>query len=120
MRIIGNENKAADHPAREIKNEITRGTQRPLDVVPEYPKKDHVAKKMADIGMEELIGDEGGQWRQRPPRADVSPQRGRREAEGIDHAVEPGLRRSGLIEEYRQIGRDQAPGDNRLHRLGER
>src|SRR5438445_9969734 len=117
MRIISHKNETADHPGRQIENEIAPTTERPLNVVPEHPEKDHVAEEMADIGMEELIGDEGGQWRQGPSGADVSPQGGGREAEGVDHAIEPGLRGAGFVEEDSKVGRDQAPGDNRLHWL---
>src|SRR5713101_10045059 len=111
MRIISHKNETADHPGRKIENEIARTTERPLNVVPEHPEKDHVAEEMADIGMEELIGDERRQWRQRAPCRDVSPQGGGREAERVDHAIEPGLRGSGFVEEDREIRRNQAPGD---------
>src|ERR1700730_72461 len=75
---------------------------------------------MAYVGMEELIGDERCEWWERALCRDISPQGGGREAKRVDHAIEPGLRGCGLVEEDRQIRRNQAPRDDGLHRLGER
>ena len=92
MRIIGDEDETPDDTRREVEDEVARAAERPLDVVAEHPQKDHVAEEVPDIGMNELIGDERRDRRERAPCRDISPQGGRREAEGVDHPIEPGLR----------------------------
>src|SRR5262249_61931698 len=79
----------------------------------------HVADDVREIGMEELVREKGYESRHPSARTDLADEGGGRQAEGIDEAIERELARPGLVEEDRKVGGNQAPGDDRLHRLDE-
>src|SRR5262245_64844360 len=120
MWIIGYEHEPADGPAEKIEGKIADAAERPLDVVAEHPQEDHVADEVCDIGMEELVSDEGDESRHPSPRADLADQRRRRQTEGIDQTIERELARPGLVEEDREAGGAPAPGDDPPHPRHER
>src|SRR5258708_32020549 len=117
--MFGHEDAPADDTAEEIECEIPSTAEHPFDIVAEHPQEDHVAHDVRDIRMKELVGDDGEESRYPSPRAGVADEGCGHETEGIDDAIKRELARSHLIEQDREIERDQAPGDHRLHRRGE-
>src|SRR5258708_25913142 len=118
--MFGHEDAPADDTAEEIECEIPSTDEHPFDIVAEHPQEDHVAHDVRDIRMKELVGDDGEESRYPSPRAGVADEGRGHETEGIDDAIKRELARSHLIEQDREIERDQAPGDHRLHRWGGR
>src|SRR5260221_8684727 len=115
---MANKDEPADDTAEEIECEIPSTAEHPFDIVAEHPQEDHVAHDVRDIRMKELVGDDGEESRYPSPRAGVADEGRGHETEGIDDAIKRELARSHLIEQDREIERDQAPGDHRLHRRG--
>src|SRR5262249_59857475 len=102
--------------AENIEGEIAGAAERPLDVVAEHPQQDHVTDDVREIGMEELVREQGYESRHPSARTDLADEGGGRQAEGIDEAIERELARPGLVEEDREDGGEQAPGADRLDR----
>ena len=106
--------QATGDPAEQEKHNEPDMAERVLDIVPEYPKKQHVEGEMRPVGMQELIGDEGerrrhGSHTTRHSEAIEEPCRDHRIAR---HCIETlPLPDPQLTDEDHDVEQDQANGD---------